>query len=325
MLGMKSARVFGSVLFVLALGACGDDDGGDDDRDASTDGGGATDSGSEMDAAGGASGGGSGRGGTGGTGGSAGVDAGDPYQCEPTVPEPEPGGDADEGEACCGGLGVCAKNVSGEGTAAYGLDDCQSGEALKCVPVAASDDDAGADDDAGSEPVLPSCRFMVSATSTEDYEGRCIPSCFLSGDPSTANLGQATCAAENTCVPCYSPITGASTGACDRPGDAPVDPAPAGFAECGDGAGLCVPGGSSGAMLPQLTCGDGQVCAPKARVLDQNACFARCESAFGPGACLAAFVVGDQAALLTMATCMTGEVCVPCVSPLTMMPTGACN
>jgi hypothetical protein len=319
--------LIGSLLFVLALGGCGDDDdGGGDDRDSGIDGGGSGDSGSEMDASGGSSGDGSGgSSGGGGTGGSAGTDAGDPYQCEPTVPEPEPGGDADEGEACCDGLGVCTKNVSGEGTAAYGLDDCKTGEALKCVPRSSTDDDAGADDDAGSDPALASCRFMVSATSSVDYEGRCIPSCFLTGDPSTANLAQSTCADDNTCVPCYSPITGASTGACNRPGDAPVDPAPAGFAECGDGAGLCVPGGSSGAMLPQLTCDDGQVCAPKSRVLDQGACFPRCESAFGPGACLAAFVVGDQASLLTMATCMTAEVCVPCISPLTQMPTGACN
>jgi len=78
-------------------------------------------------------------------------------------------------------------------------------------------------------------------------------------------------------------------------------------------------------MLPHLTCDDGQVCAPKSRVTDQGSCFARCESAFGPGACLPAFIVGDQASLLTMATCMTAEVCVPCISPLTQMPTGACN
>jgi hypothetical protein len=334
MLRFGLVRVFGSAVLVLALGACGDDDEGEHEHDAGGDSG-AADSG--MDAAAGSSGGGSGgSGGSGGTSGSGGggaggtpaPDAGEPYQCEPVEAEPEPGGDAEEGELCCSGLGVCTKNVSGEGTAAYGLDDCKADEALKCVPAAQGGEDAGTDDDAGSEAALATCRMSLSGDSEQDIEGRCIPSCFLTGDPSTANLDQATCDDGNRCVPCYSPITGESTGACNRDGDAPVEPAPPGFAECGDEAtGYCIPGGASGsgATLPQLTCDDGQVCAPKSRVLDQGSCFARCESGFGPGACIPSFIVGEQATLLQMATCEAGEVCTPCISPINQSRTGACD
>jgi len=196
------------------------------------------------------------------------------------------------------------------------------------VPV---DGDAGADDDGGASAVPPSCRLTLASAGAggADLEGRCIPSCFVAGDPSSMNLTQSTCAADNKCVPCFSPISGESTGACNQPGDAPVDAAPAGFAQCGDGdTGFCVPmGASGGVMLPQLTCGDGQVCAPKGRVLDPSSCFAHCNSPLGgAGACIAAFIVPEaQRALLGKETCTEGELCVPCVSPIDRMRTGACD
>jgi hypothetical protein len=279
-----------------------------------------------------------GKGGMGGMGGSAGAagmmagDAGETYQCKP--PEPEKGGTASEGQACCSGQGVCTKNPTGPGSQAYGLSDCAAGKDLKCAPAVIADPDAGVGDDGGAGALPASCRMQLgTATDAPDFEGRCIPSCFVSADPSTANLSRSTCDMGSVCVPCYSPLTGDSTGACAQPGDAPVDPAPTAFASCGDqDSGYCVPAGlvsgaAAGAMLPQLTCGDGAVCAPKSRVADSKACFAHCDSGIGgPGACIAKFIIPMQfQAALQQSTCMPGEICAPCVSPLDMMRTGACD
>jgi hypothetical protein len=325
MLRLGLVRVFGGALLLFALGACGGDD--DDGTPLGGMGGAGGASGAGGAAGVGGASGASGMGGASGVGmsGMGGV-GGDPYTCMPAQPTPDPGGSADEGEACCGGLGLCTANVSGAGTDAYGLDDCSAGANLKCVPnPALASEDGGVDEDGGAPSGLASCRMMVGMGATT-YEGRCIPSCFLLGR-ATASLMQSTCDAESKCVPCYSPITGESTGACERNGDAPVEPAPAGFTECGDGnTGYCVPGGASGmAMLPQLTCPMGDACAPKSRVLDQGSCFTRCTGPLGPGACLPAFIAGSQAAILTMETCLMGELCIPCINPLTMMPTRACN
>jgi hypothetical protein len=45
-----------------------------------------------------------------------------------------------------------------------------------------------------------------------------------------------------------------------------------------------------------------------------------------PGACAPKYLVpeGSRATLMP-GSCMAGELCVPCVNPLTMMPTGVCR
>jgi len=247
---------------------------------------------------------------------------GDVYKCKP--PAPEPGGSKGEGQGCCGGLGTCSKG-SGGMFAAYGVDECKPD--LKCAPSVAGFDDAGITD-------AQSCKVDLPATliGSMELEGRCVPDCFSSGDPTSANLGQSSCDKGSKCVPCYSPVTGASTGACEQNGDKPKAPAPPSFPSCGDGnIGYCVPSTavmtSGNVMLPQLTCEQGRVCAPKQRVLDSRACFAHCESGIGgPGACIANFVVPESSrSFLMKMTCMEGELCVPCISPLDMTATGACN
>ena len=264
---------------------------------------------------------GSGAVGAGGTG-----DTGDVYKCKP--PAPEPGGAKLEGEACCGGMGVCTKNPSGTGSSGYGLDACKAGSDLKCAPMVG----AAADDDAGTSAIA-SCNAEISNLPDDmSLEGRCIPGCFTVGDPTAANLGQSSCDMGSKCVPCYSPVTGESTGACEQDGDKPTQPAPSGFPSCGDNdTGYCVPSSSvmaaGNVMLPQLTCATDQVCAPKARVLDSKACFAHCDSGIGgPGVCIASFIVPEMVrAALMKASCQDGEICVPCVSPLDQKETGACN
>jgi hypothetical protein len=325
MLARAGARGLACILVVVAAYACGDDDDDTPVRDGGMPGKGGR---GGVDGGPGGSG---GRGGSSGSGGSSGMtatDGGELYQCEP--PAAPSGGDSVEGEACCAGMGVCTKNPTGPGSAAYGLSSCKTGEELKCVPAATAESDGGTeDDDGGAAPVPTGCRMTLASagTSGTDFEGRCVPTCFLSGDPSSANLTQSTCTDDFKCVPCFSPITGESTGACNQPGDAPVEAAPAGFAECGDDTGFCVPMGASGGVtLPQLTCEAGDVCAPKSAVLDPSSCFARCSSALGPGACIPAFIIpAEQRNILMKATCADGELCTPCVSPLDRMRTGACD
>lgn len=307
----------------------------------------------------------SGMGGAGGASGMAAVDAGNPYTCE--EPEPEPGGTATDGMPCCGGLGVCSM-ATGADSEAYGLDACMAGAGLKCVPAGVTFGDggvgdAGADMDAAVAAIPMSCRVArggggdggVEDGGVEDgglgdagpdgggaeetSEGRCIPECFMINDPAAENLDQSTCATAEKCVPCYSPITGESTGACNRNGDAPVEPPPAsGFTECGGDVdagtahgGYCVPGGAASSMggnsLEQLNCEVDEVCAPKFVIENPSACFPRCNSIGGllPGACIATFLLGDNVALLPPDTCEPGTLCAPCVSPLSGMRTGACD
>jgi hypothetical protein len=332
------------VTFGLAqsLTACGDDDTSttSDAGTAGKSGSGAGTGGSAGSKTGGSGGGkagsggsqASGRGGAGGAGGAGGTNPADLYTCKPAAPQP--GGSALAGAACCGGLGVCTKNPTGPAAASYGLSECKAGQDLKCVPSLGGESDAGSDD-AGVGVGSASCRVELPANliGNLDLEGRCVPSCFVASDPSASNLGRSTCSADSKCAPCYSPITGETTGACSQAGDRPRQPAPPGFKKCGDGdIGYCVTAGAAAmsgmnVMLPQLTCVDGEVCAPKLRVLDAQACFAHCDSQIGgPGACIAAFIIPEaNRSFLVKSSCAAGEVCAPCVSPLDNTATGACR
>jgi hypothetical protein len=244
-----------------------------------------------------------------------------PYQCEPPA---GPDGTIAAGQSCCEGLGTCVA-LGGDAGAALGVGDCSAAQGLRCMPASAPGD-AGAGTDGGTN-ALSKCRFRAATQDGgADYEGRCLPECLTRG---TSTLQQGECPDEFVCTPCYNLITGASTGACDNDGDRPVDPAPPGFAECGDSLGYCIPAssvGPTGANLPQLSCEAEERCAPKVRVEQSDGCFPRCDSVFGAGACLPAFLIPmESRGVLQPAGCATGELCSPCINPTTMMRTGACN
>jgi hypothetical protein len=184
-------------------------------------------------------------------------------------------------------------------------------------------------------------------------EGRCLPRCFTAGNPSAGSLDEGDCPADLAaqigvddvvCAPCFNPIDGESTGACEQFGDMPADPTPPpGFAECGafmDGPmmGLCVPQDlvmNTGANLEQIpvdTCAAGELCAPANKAIDTNLCFTKCESPLGgAGACVATYIVESTpdgmglSGTLGQVTCEAGETCTPCLNPLSGMPTGACE
>ena len=257
------------------------------------------------------------------------------YQCEAPPPV---GGDVAKDMACCDGLGVCLELAADAG-AGVAVGDCRPSEGLRCVPQAVLEEDAGVGDagadDAGSDPdaggpLLPvTCHMKLSGAAEDDpgLEGRCVPECLARG--TSASLEQGECDAGSICVPCYSAITGDSTGVCNQAGDAPVEEPPAGFAECGDTLGYCIARSlvPETTNLPQLTCGDGEVCAPKQSVTAPDSCFARCDSQIaGPGACVPGYLVPvDSQGFLFQDSCVPGELCSPCINPTTGDRTGACD
>lgn len=293
---------------------------------------------------GGKSTGGTSNGGATGTGGAAEVpDAAHQYVCQ-SKPPVDPGGDGAEGSSCCLDFGKCEKPSTITDPlqlAAFGHDSCKAGTGdgdLKCAPT------ASAMADAGSLGVYDTCTAKLGS----DLEGRCLPKCFILGNPQASLLKQETCKnADLVCAPCFSPVDGKPTGACSqKTGDKPTTQPPTPFQTCGaaDGGpalGVCVPkqlaidtGNPAATSLQQLDCAKtGDVCAPTLKVKDPNACFEKCDSFIaGPGGCVAKFLVEavqpGAGSLLGQANCQPGELCAPCLNPTSMpanQPTGACN
>jgi hypothetical protein len=230
------------------------------------------------------------------------------YGCKPKTIDP--GGFVGVGSACCTGLGVCTKAEDAHPSLPHA--SCSADDNLLCNPrpVETNFDDAGRID--------TYCRVLLPGTPAggTDYEGRCVETCFVQNSPILARLSQATCTTGQTCAPCYSPLDGKSTGACERDGDAPIDPQPQGFTECGSGKlGYCVPSYAAGAQASQLSrlnCEAGELCAPKIKAADPNACFAHCTSLLGPGACVPDFLAGNFASLISRGECAESELCGPC-------------
>ncbi|HKP62347.1 MAG TPA: hypothetical protein VJV78_36690 [Polyangiales bacterium] len=323
---MRRALNFGVCFLLLSTVACGDDASHDVTKDAGDHDAGNKNTGKKDNSVstepmriptGGKSGGGAG--GTGGTGVGGTFSDDSDYMCKPR--KGDVGGAAESGADCCSALGTCA--AGGEANSGLPHETCKANPDLRCVPKPRE-----ADADAGSG-LAGSCRvqFPGSPANAPSYEGRCLPSCFVSASPILGRLSQATCGMGELCSPCYNPLTGRSTGTCERLGDSPLDPPPPGFVECSSGLGYCVPlyaAGNAAGQLSQLTCAAGELCAPKIKVADPNACFEHCDSgSFGPGACVPAFLAGPLSALLSPIGCRTGELCAPCSALGTR--TGVCD
>lgn len=340
-----------SALVSLAVFACSsDDDGGGSGGTGGSGDDAGPGAGGKSDGAGGAP----AAGGKAAAGGavSAGGAPADLYNCQ-KLPPRDPGGDGADGAECCEiagtKYGVCTK--ASEITdplqkSSFGFDSCDKEADLKCAPTAAALADAGA------LGVFASCSWTVG---TRELEGRCLPKCFIAGNPAASQLVQADCEANLLCAPCFNPIDGTKTGACEfKEGDTAAEPAPEPFVECGGetagepGGGLCVPkdlalasNNPAAEALTALTCAEGEVCAPTVKVRDLQGCFEKCATvdtlaALGPqyasGGCVPAYVVTATnpmgSAILQQGTCAAGEQCAPCLNPLSMppdAPTGACE
>jgi len=213
-----------------------------------------------------------------------------------------------------------------------------------CVPLALVPEDQrtllGQDSCEGTDLCAP-VTIAAGAYQPVECEGpggaeaRCLAACLPDIAAQADRLVRGSCAQGELCAPCYDPLTGASTGACELEGDQPEEPPYVFPTCCDDGAGMdlgtCVPTTSVPAeqveLLGEDSCDEGMLCAPTPLVTASYAADA-CESIAGAeGRCLPACLpsVASQADRLPQADCAQGELCAPCFDPITGDNTGACN
>lgn len=159
-----------------------------------------------------------------------------------------------------------------------------------------------------------------TCTSVNNNEGRCLSLALPEVAGQADMLPQSTCADSERCTPCYNPIDGTSTGACDLSCDVgPTAPAMP-FAECCGGAARCVPQDivppDQTDQLDQDSCTDAQYCVPNEILLDGP--FPTCDgSSFllgdYTGVCLSECLdFGIQGLALDQGSCTNDYKCVPC-------------
>lgn len=169
-----------------------------------------------------------------------------------------------------------------------------------------------------------------TCTSIANAEGRCTNASVPAVASKKDALPVADCDADERCVPCFDPTSGAETGACSTVScDKPAKPATK-LAACCGGKATCVPKASvpsaQQSSLGKDSCqSSGDLCVPNAYV--QNPVFQpkACKSSLpfigGKGACVSRCI--PKAGLLLQDGCDAGEACAPC----SQLPAGttACN
>jgi hypothetical protein len=233
------------------------------------------------------------------------------------APEPPPGADGGV-TTCCEGRGTCLPTVFVEDQylQVLGAEGCSAGAV--CVP-----------EQVRNLGVPPLCRASLSGG-----EGRCLPACLPEVQERGSQLRVDGCAPEQRCVPCYDPISGGSTRACDLGDDPGPSEAPTTFAACCGGIGQCVPEAALSEQqrrgLGRLSCDEHALCVPKAALrapadYKPATCTAAAFGAEGRclPACLAALAPGAEG--LAQDGCEGGHVCAPCFDPRSGASTGACQ
>jgi hypothetical protein len=219
---------------------------------------------------------------------------------------------------CCNNLGHCVPtaNLSADQQKQLGPDTCAPNNL--CAP------------DAFAAPgqTAQTCRAVFGAL---DTEGRCVPDCVPMIQAQASRLTRGTCPVNTLCAPCFDPVTGLSTSACNQNGDKPVEAAKT-FPACCGTLGVCVPTSlvppAQVSQLDATGCtGTNVLCAPKA-LTDSSVKPKTCTA---PGAmearCLPACLpaIQEQASNLRQVTCGTGELCAPCYNPIDSTDTQACR
>ena len=180
-----------------------------------------------------------------------------------------------------------------------------------------------------------------TCTALEGAEGRCLSTVIPSISAQKAQLQQSTCDTNELCAPCFSPLDGTDTGACETVKcDMPKDP-PVTFAACcsigGKPQGKCVPKSLAGSEASSLfSCDSQNVCAPTENL---GATFVpkHCSSDGGDfgfftggydGVCLSLCIKNpDDGSFTDQGNCDNLHWCAPCNDPFSGDPTGApgCN
>jgi hypothetical protein len=222
---------------------------------------------------------------------------------------------------CCGSAGRCLPMASvpvGQ-RSLLGRESCADTATL-CVPEVLV-----------SEPDFTPAPCRTAAWGAE---GRCLWACLPSVAERSAVLSRDGCEPEQLCVPCYDPLDGRPSGACDIAGDAPAA-APLLAAYCCEERGRCVPESllpaDSAARFGHAGCtADTTRCVAPASLLAATPSVPRsCRDArtMAEGRCLPDCLpdVAARAASLSQADCARAERCVPCFDPLSGDATGACS
>jgi hypothetical protein len=186
--------------------------------------------------------------------------------------------------------------------------------------------------EAGGNFIPPTCSSLDGA------EGRCLNVAIPQVASEESQLTQSTCQTYERCVPCFSPIDGEKTGACNLSCDPgrtkPIVLFPSCCSEKGTDEGRCVPNtiipSTEQKNLSQDSCSQKtDLCVPS-EMLDI--------STFKPPACTATgFLVGNytgvclsnclsfgiQGIALAQGSCDDLHTCAPCTNPLSGQPTGA--
>jgi hypothetical protein len=224
-------------------------------------------------------------------------------------------------DPCCGAAGLCVPQslVDPSDSKKLGRDSCEEAEAL-CVPA----------------PLAKDPKFVPKSCTVSklNVEGRCLPACLPAVAAQSEGLLQDSCAAEELCTPCFSPIDGSNTGACNIGADpGPLKP-PSLFAECCGMLGRCLPP----ALVPEaqraklgvdVCTTPTDLCLPDALLLDPDAVFKSCSlrGSNAEGRCLPACLpsVAARASQLEQRDCEAANLCTPCFDPFDGSATGACT
>lgn len=229
-------------------------------------------------------------------------------------------------EACCGGtsrcvpLNVLEDTVAAEDIARLGTDSC-AGVLDVCVPTGWLE---------RGEVQAARCSAVGGA------EGRCLSTCLPQVQEQAQRLNRSDCQMNELCVPCYDPLSGEPTHACDLGKDPGPSEPPLRFDQCCNATAHCVPSDvlrgmvapEDEAQLGADTCTLREArCVPDAW-LSSGAPSARvCRSVMdNEGRCLSRCLpeVAAQADRLPVDSCAAEEVCAPCFDPLSGEPTAAC-
>lgn len=253
--------------------------------------------------------------GDGGGGDGGGGSATCPYEGEPIL-------DPSSFPACtsCNGGAHCVPNDLVPADFSDRLAACDG--ASKCVP----------------DEFIETAGNTIPATcqSIAGFEGRCLSTCLPEVAGQADLLPQSSCTANQKCVPCYDPLTGEATGACNLSCDPGPQSGPQQLPACCGNRGTCVPVEAAGDNADQLgedTCTGGLVCAPN-DFLQPSFTPQACETGavsllFGndykPGVCLPDCLPAVDNFLLGQDGCNDGYKCAPCLDPLTGEPSGACD
>lgn len=239
---------------------------------------------------------------------------GDPNKCERDVATCGPVIDPQALPACAPDAHCVDPALVTDANQAKRLGKCSDGTKL-CVPDLFIE--------SGGKFTAKTC------TSVNGEEGRCLSAVLPEVAKQKALLPQDTCTANERCTPCFNPVDGTSTGACNISCDPGPTQAAKPFAQCCSGRARCVPTTlvpqAEQSHLSQQSCTNQDLCVPDALLLNDPIATCTANSFLlgdYTGVCLSDCLnFGIAGIALVRGSCMDHEKCAPCVQ--NGKPTGA--